>query len=236
MIQPPVPLASSTPRSGLRRFLLGRRSEPSSQSLPAVATSAAKRAVDITGSALLIVVLAPVWLIVPLLVHRQDGGPALFKQTRVGLEGKDFQMWKFRTMRVNADAELEDLLREQNRLDKPLFKVENDPRITRLGGVLRRTSIDELPQLFNVLQGSMSLVGPRPQVPREVAMYDAVAARRLQAKPGITGLWQVSGRSSLPWEEAIRLDLHYVDNWTPLLDLKILCRTVKAVLTQEGSE
>ncbi len=230
-----VPLASTPSTPGSRRAPLGRSSREDAQSPPPVATSVAKRIFDVTASALLIAALTPVWLVVPLLVHRQDGGPALFRQTRIGLNGQEFQMWKFRTMRVNADAELERLLREQNRLDKPLFKVENDPRITRLGRILRRTSIDELPQLFNVLQGTMSLVGPRPQIPREVAMYDAVAARRLRAKPGMTGLWQVSGRSLLPWEEAIRLDLFYVDNWTLLLDLKILCRTVKVVLAQEGS-
>ncbi|MDU0349611.1 sugar transferase [Actinomyces sp. MRS3W] len=236
MIDSPVPLVSTTSSTEQRKTLLKRKSRTGTRSLPAVATSVVKRAVDVTASALLIVALTPVWLVVPLLVRRQDGGPVLFRQTRVGLDGQEFQMWKFRTMRVNADAELERLLREQNRLDKPLFKVDNDPRITRLGKILRRTSIDELPQLFNVLQGTMSLVGPRPQVPKEVALYDAVAARRLQAKPGITGLWQVSGRSSLPWEEAIRLDLHYVDNWTLLLDLKILCRTVKVVLKREGSQ
>ena len=200
-----------------------------------VAHSLLKRTSDIIASSLIIVLLVPVWLIVPPLIWMQDRGPILFRQTRIGLNGKPFKIWKFRSMRINADAELAGLLREQNRTDSPLFKVDNDPRITRVGAFLRRTSIDELPQLFNVLAGSMSLVGPRPQVAKEVALYDEEAARRLLAKPGITGLWQVSGRSSLTWEEAIRLDLFYVDNWTPGLDLWILLRTVKAVLLLDGS-
>ncbi|WP_366180204.1 sugar transferase [Actinomyces timonensis] len=200
-----------------------------------VAHSPLKRSSDIFASLLIIVLLVPVWLIVPPLIWMQDRGPILFRQTRIGLNGKPFKIWKFRSMRINADAELAGLLREQNRTGSPLFKVDNDPRITRVGAFLRRTSIDELPQLFNVLAGSMSLVGPRPQVAKEVELYDEEAARRLLAKPGITGLWQVSGRSSLTWEEAIRLDLFYVDNWTPGMDLWILLRTVKAVLLLDGS-
>ena len=200
-----------------------------------VAHSLFKRSTDVIASSLIIVLLLPVWLIVPPLIWMQDRGPILFRQTRIGLNGEPFKIWKFRSMRINADAELAGLLREQNRTDSPLFKVDNDPRITRVGAFLRRTSIDELPQLFNVVSGSMSLVGPRPQVAKEVALYDAEASRRLVAKPGITGLWQVSGRSSLTWEEAIRLDLFYVDNWTPGLDLWILLRTVKAVLLLDGS-
>ena len=203
---------------------------------PDVARSRVKRATDVLAATLLIVVLAPLWLVVPLLIVCDDRGPILFRQTRVGLGGEEFRILKFRTMRVNADAELERLLQEQNRIGRPLFKVDNDPRITRIGAFLRRTSIDELPQLFNVLDGSMSLVGPRPQVPKEVALYDARAARRLEAKPGITGMWQVNGRSGLSWQEAIRLDLFYVDNWTPGLDWSILVKTVKVVLSQEGSE
>ena len=175
------------------------------------------------------------WIVVPLLIWRDDRGPAYFRQTRVGRDGQTFRIWKFRTMRLNADAELDTLLNEQGTGDTPLFKVTGDPRITRIGHLLRRTSLDEFPQLFNVLEGSMSLVGPRPQVPKEVELYDETAARRLLVKPGMTGLWQVSGRSSLSWEEALRLDLFYVENWTFLMDLKILLRTVKVVLTQEGS-
>ena len=194
-----------------------------------------KRSLDIVASVVLIALLAPMWVLVPVLIWRDDRGPAFFRQTRVGRDGRTFRIWKFRTMRVNADAELNTLLSEQGTGDKPLFKVTGDPRITRIGHLLRRTSLDEFPQLFNVLEGSMSLVGPRPQVPKEVELYDETAARRLLVKPGMTGLWQVSGRSSLSWEEALRLDLFYVENWTFLMDLKILLRTVKVVLTQEGS-
>ena len=196
---------------------------------------AVRRLLDVLASVILIVLLAPMWIVVPLLIWRDDRGPAYFRQTRVGRDGQTFRIWKFRTMRLNADAELDTLLNEQGTGDKPLFKVAGDPRITRIGRVLRRTSLDEFPQLFNVLEGSMSLVGPRPQVPKEVELYDETAARRLLVKPGMTGLWQVSGRSSLSWEEALRLDLFYVENWTFLMDLKILLRTVKVVLTQEGS-
>jgi len=175
------------------------------------------------------------WAVVPLLIRREDHGPIIFRQTRVGLDGKEFRIWKFRTMRVNADAELAGLLSEQGRSGKPLFKIDDDPRITRIGHFLRRSSIDELPQLFNVIGGSMSLVGPRPQVPKEVALYDETAARRLLVKPGLTGLWQVNGRSSLTWEEALRFDLFYVENWTPVMDLAILLKTVGVVLRREGS-
>ena len=196
---------------------------------------AVKRAIDIVASVILIIALAPMWVVVPALIRHDNRGPAFFRQTRVGRDGQTFRIWKFRTMRVNADTELGTLLTEQGTGDKPLFKVAGDPRITRIGRVLRRTSLDEFPQLFNVLEGSMSLVGPRPQVPKEVELYDETAARRLLVKPGMTGLWQVSGRSALSWEEALRLDLFYVENWTLLMDLKILLRTVKVVLTQEGS-
>ena len=167
--------------------------------------------------------------------HADDRGPAFFRQTRVGRDGREFRIWKFRTMRVNADSELKTLLNRQGRADKPLFKVDGDPRITRIGRLLRRTSLDEFPQLFNVLEGSMSLVGPRPQVPKEVELYDETAARRLLVKPGMTGLWQINGRSSLSWEEALRLDLFYVENWTFSMDLGILIKTIKVVLAQEGS-
>ncbi|MDO4243407.1 MAG: sugar transferase [Actinomyces sp.] len=195
----------------------------------------AKRVCDILIAALLIVVLLPVWLIIPLLIWREDRGPAFFRQTRIGLSGREFRIWKFRTMRVNADGELAALLASQGTADTPLFKVDRDPRITGIGNMLRRTSLDELPQLFNVLEGSMSLVGPRPQVPQEVELYDETAARRLLVKPGMTGMWQVNGRSRLSWEEALRFDLFYVENWTFSLDLQILLKTVKVVLAREGS-
>lgn len=195
-----------------------------------------KRAVDIIASALLIVLFLPVWIVVPLLIKLDDRGPVFFKQIRIGQDGREFRIVKFRSMRVNADAELKKLLEQQGTADKPLFKVENDPRITKLGAFLRKSSIDELPQLFNVFGGSMSLVGPRPQVPAEVALYDEIASRWLIAKPGVTGLWQVNGRSKLSWEEAIRYDLYYVENWSLTGDLQILFRTIKVVLQKDGSQ
>lgn len=194
-----------------------------------------KRAFDLACSGVLLVLLLPVWILVPLLIWLDDRGPAFFRQTRVGLNGRNFAIWKFRSMRINADAELASLLAAQGTADKPLFKVEHDPRITKLGAFMRRTSIDELPQLFNVFNGTMSLVGPRPQVPAEVALYDNAAARRLFVKPGVTGLWQVSGRSNLTWEEAVRFDLFYVENWSLTGDIQILFRTIKVVFAREGA-
>lgn len=157
-------------------------------------------------------------------------GPALYKQERIGLNGQPFRMLKFRSMRVGADAELAQLLEAQGTSTQPLFKVMNDPRLTPIGRVIRKYSLDEFPQLFNVLGGSMSIVGPRPQVAAEVAMYSDAARRRLLARPGITGLWQVSGRSSLNWDDTVRLDLYYVENWSLIGDITILLRTLRAVV------
>lgn len=190
-----------------------------------------KRAFDLVGSAALIIVLSPLLVAVALAVRLTSPGPVLYRQERIGLNGEPFDMLKFRSMRVNADDELESLLKAQGREGVPLFKLENDPRITPIGRVLRKHSLDEFPQLFNVLLGSMSLVGPRPQREGEVALYDAAARRRLLLKPGMSGLWQVGGRSSLGWEDAIRLDLYYVENWSLAGDVQILWRTVRAVLS-----
>lgn len=189
-----------------------------------------KRMFDILGSGLLITALSPVLIVLAFAVKLTSRGPVLYKQERVGLNGEHFNMLKFRSMRVDADAELAALLEAQGVGDRPLFKVQNDPRVTSIGRVLRKHSLDEFPQLFNVLLGSMSLVGPRPQRDGEVAMYDDAARRRLLLKPGMSGLWQVGGRSSLAWEDAIRLDLYYVENWSITGDIVILWRTVKAVL------
>ena len=194
-----------------------------------------KRTFDVVGSALLLLVLSPVLLLVSLVIKVTSPGPVFFTHERVGQDGKPFRMLKFRSMVVNADAQLKKLLEEQGTADKPLFKVENDPRITPIGRFIRRYSIDELPQLFNSLVGSMSLVGPRPQVAGEVALYDDKAFRRLMVKPGLTGLWQVSGRSDLSWEDAIRLDLYYVENWSLTGDLMIMFKTFKAVLKSDGA-
>lgn len=191
----------------------------------------AKRLFDIACSAALIVVLAPTLLVVAAAVKATSPGPALYRQNRIGRNGHSFHILKFRTMRVGADAELAALLATQGAADRPLFKVREDPRITPVGRFLRKYSIDEFPQLSNVLCGSMSLVGPRPQVGAEVALYSEAARRRLLIRPGMTGPWQVSGRSSLDWEDAVRLDLSYVENWSLVGDAAILAKTVKAVVS-----
>src|SRR5215467_16083191 len=163
-----------------------------------------------------------------------DGGPAFFRQTRVGKDGRPFQVWKFRTMVEDAEGQKAALL-ARNDGDGVLFKMRDDPRITPVGRLLRKYSLDELPQLWNVLKGDMSLVGPRPAVPAEAASYGSYVRRRLVVKPGITGLWQVSGRSDLPWDEAVRLDLRYVENRSLALDLQILWKTWAAVLKGSGA-
>lgn len=189
-----------------------------------------KRTTDIIGSLLLIVGSSVILAAVAIAVKATSPGPLLYKQERIGLHGKSFSMLKFRSMRVGAEKELKALLEAQGTSEQPLFKIKNDPRITPVGRFLRKYSLDELPQLFNVLGGSMSLVGPRPQIAAEVALYSDVARRRLLARPGITGLWQVSGRSTLAWEDAVKLDLYYVENWSLGNDVAILLKTGKAVL------
>ncbi|WP_333811259.1 sugar transferase [Timonella senegalensis] len=192
-----------------------------------------KRVFDIILASMLIVLLSPVLLVVALLV-KSDGGPVIFKQERVGQNHEPFKMFKFRSMVVDAELKLAALL-DQTDGNGVLFKMKNDPRITPVGRVLRRFSIDELPQLFNVLNGTMSLVGPRPPLPSEVENYDDLAGRRLLVKPGITGLWQVSGRSDLSWDDSIRLDLYYVENWSLMGDIIILYRTFRAVFASDGA-
>ncbi|MET3721622.1 exopolysaccharide biosynthesis polyprenyl glycosylphosphotransferase [Arthrobacter sp. UYEF21] len=195
----------------------------------------AKRLFDITISGILLLLLSPLFIILAVLVRLTDRGPVFYRQERIGLRGTTFQMLKFRSMKVDADIQLRALLDAQGSGDTPLFKIENDPRITALGRVLRRYSLDELPQLLNVLGGSMSLVGPRPQREGEVALYDDTAHRRLYVSPGMSGLWQVSGRSNLSWEESIRLDLYYVENWSLMGDVVILFKTFKAVFASTGA-
>ena len=194
-----------------------------------------KRGFDVVVTALVLVVLSPVFLAVAAVLLISEGRPVFFRQRRVGRYGEPFTMWKFRTMVVDAERHLDALLVEQGTADSPLFKPKNDPRVTAVGRVLRRYSIDELPQLLNVLSGHMSLVGPRPQVDGEVRLYNSKASRRLAVKPGMSGLWQVSGRSNLSWEDSIRLDLYYVENWSITSDLVILLRTLRAVLGHEGA-
>ena len=190
-----------------------------------------KEVFDRTLAVGLLVLLALPMLAIAALVRLTSAGPALFRQTRIGQGGREFTLWKFRSMRA-ADGPI---VLPDSDVDGPLFKLRDDPRVTPVGRVLRRWSLDELPQLFNVIAGDMSLVGPRPPLPAEVAKYGNDVRRRLLVKPGLTGLWQVSGRSDLPWEECVRLDLRYVENWSVSLDLLILVRTVFAVLRGRGA-
>lgn len=193
-----------------------------------------KRAFDLTGSALLLLLVAPILLATAMAIKLEDRGPVIFRQPRVGLKGQEFHCLKFRSMCVDAEQKLAEL-QAQNEGAGVLFKMADDPRITRVGKFIRRFSIDELPQLWNALRGDMSLVGPRPALPREVAQYDSDTMRRLDVRPGLTGLWQVSGRSNLSWEDTVRLDLYYVDNWSMTQDLIILAKTTKAVVGSDGA-
>ena len=193
-----------------------------------------KRLFDIIGSSLLLIVFCPLMAAIATQIKVNDQGPALFRQTRTGREGREFSCLKFRTMVVDAETKLA-ALHQQAGYSEGLFKIHDDPRVTSPGRWLRRFSLDELPQLINVLRGEMSLVGPRPPLPHEVAAYDDYTSRRLRVRPGMTGLWQVSGRSDLTWSETIRLDLYYVDNWSMLQDLTILFRTLGAVLGARGA-
>lgn len=186
------------------------------------------------AAALALVLLAPLFLVLALAIRHESAGPAIFRQVRVGRDGQRFTMFKFRTMTGDAEERGRDLV-DLNDADGVLFKLRTDPRVTHLGRVLRTYSLDELPQLWNVVRGQMSLVGPRPALPAEVSRYDADTWRRLAVKPGLTGLWQVSGRSDLSWAEAVRLDLRYVDNWSITQDLLILCRTFRAVVNHRGA-
>jgi exopolysaccharide biosynthesis polyprenyl glycosylphosphotransferase len=192
-----------------------------------------KRVLDVAGSAFLLVVLSPVLALMAVLVKLDSRGPALFRQERVGLHGRTFQVLKFRSMCSDAEQRLEEL-RRHNRIKGHAFKLDQDPRITRVGRFLRRSSLDELPQLLNVLRGDMSLVGPRPPLPSEVANYDVWHRRRLSMKPGMTGLWQVGARRSQEFDEWVEQDLEYIDSWSLWLDFKIIARTVPAVLSGTG--
>jgi exopolysaccharide biosynthesis polyprenyl glycosylphosphotransferase len=188
-----------------------------------------KRLLDVAGAAVGLLVLSPVLAAIALWIRAVDGGPVLFRQERVGLNLRPFPVVKFRTMAVDAEERLEEL-RDQNVLVGHAFKLDDDPRLTRTGRVLRRTSLDELPQLWNVLVGQMSLVGPRPPLPREVAEYDIWHRRRLSMKPGITGLWQVEARRDPEFDRWVALDLNYIDRWSLWLDVKIILKTVPAML------
>lgn len=193
-----------------------------------------KRVFDIAVSAALLVLLSPVLALVALAVKLSSPGPLLFRQVRAGEHGRRFTIYKFRSMVANAES-LQPALVGANEMTGPVFKIRADPRLTRIGRVLRRTSLDELPQLWNVLKGEMSIVGPRPAVPSEVARYESWQRRRLSMKPGLTCLWQVSGRSSIAFDRWMRLDLEYIETWSLGLDLRILIRTIPAVLTGRGA-
>jgi exopolysaccharide biosynthesis polyprenyl glycosylphosphotransferase len=195
----------------------------------------AKRLLDLAASATAIVMLLPLWIIMPVLIRMDSPGPALFAQERVGKNGRRFKMFKFRSMVQDAER-LKASLAQLNEMDGPVFKIKADPRITKMGRFIRKTSIDELPQLFNVFLGDMSLVGPRPPIPSEVAQYGLWQKKRLSVKPGITCLWQISGRNEIKFDEWMRLDRQYIDNWSLALDMKILFKTVFVVFSRKGAE
>ncbi len=206
-----------------------------------------KRSLDIVGSCAAIVIFAPLMLIIAMAIKKTSPGPIVFKQTRLGCRGVPFVFYKFRSMALNADDRIHreyvaSLIKgdhaavNQGDAAKPIYKIKSDPRVTRIGGILRKTSMDELPQLFNVLKGDMSLVGPRPPIPYETEKYEPWHLRRiLEIKPGITGLWQVEGRSKTSFDDMVRLDLRYVRNCSLALDLRILLKTIVVVLKREGA-
>ncbi|KRE37597.1 hypothetical protein ASG73_08010 [Janibacter sp. Soil728] len=198
---------------------------------------AMKFLLDWVGALVLLIVFSPLMIVVAVMTKLHDAGPVLFRQERVGLDGQTFLMTKFRSMDVDAEECLEDLRRARvsDRDRGVLFKMEDDPRVTPIGRFIRRYSIDELPQLFDVLAGKMSLVGPRPPLPSEVSQYEGDVGRRLLVRPGMTGLWQINGRSDLSWEESVRFDLYYVENWSVAQDMIILWRTIAAVLAKDGA-
>ena len=215
---------SIRPVAGLPLMHLGR-------SRSQLATNDFKRAFDAVGATTILALTGPLLLVLMLWVRLHDGGPALFRQTGVGRQGAEFTCFKLRSMSVDAEQRLA----EVEARDHVLFKSHDDPRVTKPGRFIRRFSLDELPQLWNVLRGEMSLVGPRPPLPAEVELYEDDMLRRLNVLPGMTGLWQVSGRSDLSWEDTVRLDLYYVDNWSMVQDLLILARTVSAVMGSRGA-
>jgi lipopolysaccharide/colanic/teichoic acid biosynthesis glycosyltransferase len=195
----------------------------------------AKRTVDIVLSALALTVLSPLFLFIALLIKIEDGGPVFFVQRRVGRFGREFAMFKIRSMCLDAEQRLKGLLAKNQHQQGVTFKLKNDPRITRVGRWLRKFSLDELPQFFNVLIGDMSLVGPRPPVPREVALYSQADRRRLAVKPGITCLWQVSGRAEIDFSGQVQLDVQYIESQRIGTDMRILLRTVPAVISGKGA-
>lgn len=184
-----------------------------------------KRLIDIVFSFIGVIVLSPLFIIIAIIIKFTSKGPVFFSQKRVGRDGKEFKMYKFRSMVVNAE-ELKEKLAAQNEMSGPMFKMKDDPRVTKVGKFIRKTSIDELPQLFNVLKGDMSLVGPRPSLPKEVAQFEDWMYRRLEVKPGLTCYWQVSGRNNIDFEDWMKLDIKYVDERSTWIDIKLIFKTV----------
>ncbi|WP_259710324.1 sugar transferase [Weissella confusa] len=193
-----------------------------------------KRLIDVIGSIVGLVVLTPTMLVIMLLIKLEDKGPVFYGQTRIGKNGAEFKMWKFRSMRENAD-ELRSQMMAQNDADGPMFKIKDDPRVTKIGHFIRKKSLDETPQFFNVLKGEMSLVGPRPSLPVEVIEFDSRERERLNVLPGLTGLWQVSGRNDLSFDDMIALDLEYVKHHSVLWDIKIIFITVAQIFFSKGN-
>ncbi len=193
-----------------------------------------KKAFDVFFSLFVIMLIFPVFLIIAIAIRLEDGGSVFFIQERVGLNGRRFLIFKFRTMVANAEA-LKISLLDQNEQNGPVFKIANDPRVTRIGRFLRKTSFDELPQFFNVILGDMSVVGPRPPIPSEVEKYERWQERRLTVKPGITCTWQVSARNNVSFNEWVKLDLEYIDNWSLNQDVVLILKTVKVVFTRTGT-
>lgn len=215
--------------SGFDFPLLNLRRTPTSE-----ARLAAKRILDFTGALVGIILAGPVMLATAIAIRITDPGPVLFRQVRAGRNGRTFTMLKFRSMVMDAEKRKAELM-HLNEMDGPVFKIQRDPRITAVGRFIRKTSIDELPQLFNILLGDMSLVGPRPPLPSEVDQYQAWQRRRLSVKPGLTGMWQVSGRNQIDFDEWMKMDLEYIDNWSLWLDIKIILKTVPAVVLRSGA-
>jgi len=195
---------------------------------------ATKKIVDLFGALIGIIVLSPVLILITLLIRFTSHGPAIYKQPRVGLRGRQFELYKFRTMVANADDLRKDL-EEQNEADGPAFKIKDDPRITKIGGILRKTGLDELPQLFNILKGEMSMIGPRPPLPEETVQYQRWQLRRLSVKPGLSCFWQIKpDRNNIKFEKWMEMDLAYIDNWSLRLDFVILVKTLKTIFQRTG--
>jgi exopolysaccharide biosynthesis polyprenyl glycosylphosphotransferase len=196
---------------------------------------ATKRTLDLILSGIALALLSPLFLLIAVLIKLEDRGPVFFAQTRVGRFGREFRMFKFRSMCMDAEQRLKDLLAKNQHKHGVTFKLKNDPRITRIGRLLRKFSLDELPQFYNVFKGDMSLVGPRPPVPREVALYSQADRRRLAVKPGITCIWQVSGRAEIDFKGQVQLDVQYIESQRISTDLRILAKTVPAVISGRGA-